>query len=113
MTVALGRRYRGHIARHRRGTRRHNNRSVGITTHHAAIDTVQIIGAIASERSQRPVDLVEQRLHLRRVIDVLRRERGGDDLARVGVDADVQLAPRSADLRAVLFAQSLARTAQL
>ncbi len=46
------------------------------------------------------------------VVDVLGRQRRRDDLAGVGVHANVRLAPRPARLGAVLLDQPLARAAR-
>ena len=55
MAVALCGIGRSRRARHRRGSGRHNNRSGRIALQDGTIDAVLIIGAIARERGQGPV----------------------------------------------------------
>jgi hypothetical protein len=52
-----------------------------------------IIRAVAGERGHGPFDLVEQWAYLGRIINIVRRQRSGDNLARVSVHADMQLPP--------------------
>jgi hypothetical protein len=75
------------------------------------INTVLIVGPIASERGQRAGDLVEQRADLSAVIDIFRGQRRGHDLTGAGIDAEMQFAPGAAGLDAVLLNQPLARAA--
>ena len=69
--------------------------------------------AVAGERSDGIVNLVEQGSDLRGVIEMIGCQRRRADAARVGIDTDVQFAPRPAPARAVSFDQPLASTAQL
>src|SRR3954462_568578 len=79
----------------------------------AGVDAVLIIGPVTDERGDRAVYLVQQRTDLRAVIDVVGGQRGRHDLARVGISAEVHLAPGPARAGAVLLDQPLARAAQL
>src|SRR3984885_6219790 len=76
-------------------------------------DLILIVGAVGSEGSDGIGDLVEQSVSHRSILDILPGHRDGDDLAAGGIAADMQLAPRSAAGRAVLFDQPFASAAQL
>jgi hypothetical protein len=60
---------------------------------HGAVEVVLIIRAVAGERGRGPFDLVEQWAGLGRIIDIVHRQCGGDNLARFSVHADMQLPP--------------------
>ena len=79
---------------------------------HAGVNAVLAISAVGGERGHHARDLVEQGADLGAVADLLGRERGGDDLAALGIQADMQFSPGPARLGAVLFQQPLARAAQ-
>jgi hypothetical protein len=81
------------LAQHCGGPWWHDDLGVRITVDHGAVDVVLIIRAVAGERGHGPFDLVEQWAYLGRIIDIVRRQRGGDNLARVSVHADMQLPP--------------------
>ena len=66
-----------------------------------------VASAVTDEAGHRRRHLVEQRADLGAVADILGRERGCDDLAGAGVQADVQFAPRPTRFRAVLLNQPL------
>src|SRR5438132_1652998 len=70
-----------------------------------AVDAVLVVCAIAGERGDGTINLVEQATDLRAVIDIIGGQCRGDDPPRVGIDADVQFAPRPAPARAVLLDQ--------
>jgi hypothetical protein len=70
-------------------------------------------GPIAGERGQRIGDLVEQRADLRAIVHLFAGQRRGHDLAGVGMDTEMELAPGAAGLGAMFLNQPLARTAQL
>jgi hypothetical protein len=78
-----------------------------------AVDAVLVVCAVADDRSDGIVNLVEHGTDLRAVIEIIGCQRRRDDAARVGIDTDVQFAPRPAPARAVFFDQPLASTAQL
>src|SRR5215469_11857825 len=59
-----------------------------------AVDAVPIVRSIAGERSDGIVNLVQQGSDLRAVIQIIGGQRRRDDSARVGIDTDVQFAPR-------------------
>src|SRR5215213_6898023 len=71
MLVALGRRGLGRLAEHGAGTRWHDNRRLGMACSDTAVDTFLIIPAVAGERGDRSVYLVEQGTDLRAVIGML------------------------------------------
>ncbi|NKJ40330.1 hypothetical protein FHT28_007096, partial [Rhizobium sp. SG570] len=54
-----------------------------------------VIGAVGRELSDRRIDLVKQRLHLRGVAGILVGHDVSDDLAAVGIQRQVQFAPVS------------------
>jgi hypothetical protein len=76
-------------------------------------DLVLIVDAVGGEGSDGTGDLVEQSASHRGIVDILPGHRDGDDLAAVGVDADMQLPPRAAAGRSVLFDQPFAGSAKL
>src|SRR3954468_18535287 len=84
-------------------TRRHDDRGFGMTGSDRAVDAVLVVCAIAGERGDGTIDLVEQGTDLRAVIDIIAAQCRRNDLARVGIDADVQFAPRPAPAGAVLL----------
>ena len=71
------------------------------------------IGAVAHERRWRIVQLLQQWLDMRCVIDFLVRQIESDDLVTVGVDADMKLAPGSAFRSLVFFEQPFAHSTKL
>ncbi len=103
----------GRLARYRRGARRHDHGRVGMTRGDVGVDAFLIVSAVPHDRGYSSRDLVEQAIDLGTVVHLLSRERGGDDLTRFGIEADVQLAPRPARAGAVFLDQPLARPTQL
>ena len=89
----------------------HNNNCLGIPVSDSGVDTGLIIGAIAGERGRRAPDLIEQGIDLRGVVNIFVGQCRRHDPARIGVGADVQLAPGSAPARAMVLDQPLAGTA--
>src|SRR3954449_12520268 len=63
----------------------------GVALGDAGVTTVLVVSAIARERGHRPRHLVEQGTGLGAVIHVGGGQRGGDDLAGVGVHAEMQM----------------------
>ena len=57
--------------------------------------------------------MTKQRADLRGVIHVVCRQIGRDDLARIGIQADMQLPPGTVGLGAVLLDQPLAGATEL
>src|SRR5205807_9096716 len=102
-TVTRCERRLGGLARHGTRTRWHDDRGIGMAGSDLAVDAVLVICAIAGERSDGTINLVEQGTDLRAVIDILGGQRRGDDPTRVGIDADVQFAPRPAPARTMLL----------
>src|SRR5882724_8119904 len=105
MPVTRSGRSIGGLTWNRTRTRRHDDRGFGMTGSDRAVDAVLVVCAIAGERGDGTIDLVEQGTDLRAVIDIIGGQRRGDDPPRVGIDADVQFAPRPAPARAVLLDQ--------
>src|SRR5215211_953010 len=113
MLVALRRRGLGRRARHGAGTRRHDDRRLGMARGDTAVNTLLIIRAVAGERRDNSVYLVEQGTNLRAVIDIVGGQLRRNDLPSVGVHAEVELSPGPARAGAVLLDQPLARATQL
>src|SRR5918993_4579476 len=113
MLVALRRRGLGRLARHRAGTRRHDDRRLGMARGDTAVDTLLIIRAVAGERGDRSVYLVEQGTNLGAIVGILVGQLRRNDLPSVGVHGEVHLAPGPALAGAVLLHQPLARATQL
>ena len=100
------------LAWHGGGAWWHDDRGIRMAFGNDAIDIVSVIGAVASKRSDRTRDLIEQRGDLRTVVDIVGGQFRSHDLASAGVYANVQLAPRTSRSRAVLLDQPLAAAAQ-
>ena len=93
MPVTRSGRCIGGLARNCIRTRWHDDRGLGMTDSDRAVDAVLVVCAIAGERSDGIVNLVEQGTDLRAVIDIIGGQRRRDDPTGVGIDADVQFAP--------------------
>ena len=113
MAVALRGCRLGRLARHGRGTRRHDDRRFRMALGDHGGHAVLVVSAIGGERRRRCRHLVEQGADRGTVVHLLRGQHRRDDLAGVGVHADVQPAPGPARLGAVLLDQPLARAAEL
>jgi hypothetical protein len=77
-----------------------------------AVDTLLIIRAVAGERGDRSVDLVEQGTDLRAIIGIPVGQHRRDDLPGVGFHTEVQLSPGPARASAVLLDQPFAGPTQ-
>jgi hypothetical protein len=71
-----------------------------------------VVRAVRRERGHCCHHLVEQGANLRPVIDVVGGQRRRDNLASLGVHADVQLPPGPVRFGAMLLQQPLARAAE-
>src|SRR5271170_499271 len=80
-------------------TRWHNDRRIGMAGSDLAVDAILVVCTIAGQRSDGIINLVEQGTDLRAVIDIIGGQRRRDDPAGVGIDTDVQFAPRPAPAR--------------
>ena len=69
---------------------------------------IAIIRAVRQYRGNRAIDLVEQRADQGSIALVRGGQLGGQDVAAVGIDGEVQPAPAPARLAAVLLLQPLA-----
>ena len=76
------------------------------------VDIVPIVRSIAGKRRDRSRNLLKQGTDLRAVIGILAGQLGGDDLSRVGVDADMELPPGPTRLGGVLLDQPLTLSAE-
>ena len=77
------------------------------------VDIVPIVRSIASKRRNRSGNLLEQGADLRAVIDILAGQLGGDDLSRVGIDADMELSPGRTRPGGMLLDEPLTGTVEL
>jgi hypothetical protein len=84
-----------------------------MTLEDGVIDAFLVIRPITGEGGDRPVDLLEQRANLGGIIRLRAGQHRRDDLARVGIDPEVQGAPGPTRFRAMLLAQPFARATQL
>src|SRR5436305_6931192 len=100
MPVTRSGRILGRLARNGTRTRWHNDRCIGMAGSDLAVDAVLVVCTIAGQRSDGIINLVEQGTDLRAVIDIIGGQRRRDDPAGVGIDTDVQFAPRPASVRA-------------
>lgn len=80
---------------------------------HGVIGWGAIVSSIGSELADLPVDLVEQLLKLRGSAGHLLCQVMSNDLATVGVNSQMQLAPATPGLRSVLSFQPLASAIDL
>ena len=78
----------------------------------SAVDASLIVGAITGEGGEWTCDLIEQGPDLRAIIDIAGRQFRREDLAGLGVHAEVQLAPGATCASAVLLDQPFAGPAQ-
>src|SRR6185369_6535057 len=78
MPVTRSGRRIGGLARNRTRTRWHDDRGFGMTGSDLAVDGVLVVCAIAGERGDGTIDLVEQGTDLRAVIDIIGGQRRGD-----------------------------------
>src|SRR5271170_7715816 len=113
MPVTRSGRILGRLARHATRTRRHNDRRIGMAGSDLVVDAALVVCTIAGQRSDGIINLVEQGTDLRAVIDIIGGQRRRDDPAGVGIDTDVQSAPRPAPARTVLLDQPFAGARQL
>lgn len=68
-----------------------------------------VIGAIGGEPSDWTIDLIEKWAHLRGVASILVGHYVGDDLATIGIQCQMQLAPTATGPGAMFLLQPLAR----
>lgn len=98
----------GRLARYFRGPRRHNDRRVGMMLGDRGLNAELLVCAVSDERRY----LVEQGGSSTNVVNLLGRLSRRDNLAGVGVHADVQLLPKVANFSAVSSQMPLARPAE-
>src|SRR5207248_2934381 len=108
MPVTRSGRILGRLARNGTRTRWHNDRCIGMAGSDLAVDAVLVVCTIAGQRSDGSVNLVEQGTDLRAVIDIIGSQGRRDDPTGVGIDTDVQFAPRPAPARTVILDQPFA-----
>ena len=113
VSVTLCRGGPGGRTRHRGCSRRHVDSGIRITLGDRLADLVLIVGAVSGEGRNGIGELVEQCGSPRGIVDIFLGQRDRNDLAALGIDADMQLAPRSAAGRSMLFNQPFAGPAEL
>src|SRR3954451_16761058 len=91
----------------------HDDGRFGVTLGDAGVDAVLVVSAITRERGHRSRHLVEQGANLGAIIGIMGGQHRGDDLAGVGVHAEMELSPRPPRAGAMLLDQPLAGPAQL
>jgi hypothetical protein len=101
MPVALG--GRGGLTRHRARARWHNDGRLGMALGDRRVHVLPVIAAVAGERGDHTLDLIEQRPDLGAIVRLAAGQLHRFDLAGGGVHAQVQLAPGTAFLGAVLL----------
>ena len=84
-----------------------------MTLGHSRRNALLVVGAVGGEGGHGSRDLVEQGADLGAIVPFFVGQRRGDDLAGVGIHADVQLAPGPARLGSMLLDQPLAGPAEL
>jgi len=84
-----------------------------VTLRNGIVGRLSVIRAISSDLNNLLFDLVKQWPHLGRVIDVLLRQYGSNDLTSASIHRQVQLSPATTRLLAMLFKQPFARTKDL
>src|SRR3954470_24599385 len=103
MSVALRRCGLRGFAGHRIRARWYDHGCVGMPRGDLGVDIVPVVRAIAAERRDRPLDLVEQGTDLPAVVSVLVGQHRRDDPTRVGVRGEMQLAPATTPRAAMLL----------
>src|SRR5271165_690155 len=110
MPVSLRGRSLGRLARHCTRTRWHNHSRIGMAFGDLAIDAILVVRTVGGERGDGTVDLIKQGADLRAVIDIVGSQRRRDNPPSVGINTDVQFAPRPAPAHPVRLDQPLAGT---
>src|SRR3954453_1154618 len=98
------------LAWHGAGTRRHDDRRLGMARGNIAVNTFLIIRAVAGQRRDRAVGLVEQGPGLPAIIGLLVGQYRRDDPPSAGIHADVELPPGPTLACSILPGQPLAST---
>src|SRR4051794_25947367 len=83
----------GRRAGHGGRARWHDDGRFGVALGDAGVNTVLVVRAVARNRGDLAVHLVEQGTNLRAVIHVVGGQRGRHDLARVSIHPEVHLPP--------------------
>src|SRR3954454_17566007 len=96
-------------ARHGRGTGRddHCRGRVRLTLGHGAVNGFAVVGAIGGDRGDGAGDLIEQRADQGGVTLLDGGQLGGQDLAAVGIDREMEFAPGPLATLAMLLGQPL------
>ncbi len=111
--IPLGRSGRCGWSRHGCLAWRNEDSDVRILDANGVENMGSIVCSAARGRSWRIVQLLQQWLDMRSVLNVLVGQVKGDDLTIIGVDADMKFAPGLALRGSVFFKQSFARSTKL
>ncbi len=113
MAVALCRSGLGRATQNRAGPRWHDDGSIRIMFGDGLVNPVLIVIAVGGEGGNGIGNLTEQPANHRGIVDFLPGHLDRDDLAAIGIDANVQLASGPAAGRAVLFDRPFVGSAEL
>src|SRR4051794_14771928 len=91
----------------------HRHRGIGLTLSHGAVDGLAVVGPVGRHRPEGTGDLVEQRADLGGIPLLVARQLGREDLARAGINGQVEFAPGPLAPLAVLLDHPLARAVDL
>src|SRR5208282_2835638 len=111
--IPLGRNGRCGWSEHGSLAWRNDESDVRISDANGVENLGSIVRSVAHERSWRIVQLLQQWLDIRSVVDFLVGQVKGDDLTIVGVDANMKFAPGPALRGSVFFEQPFARSTKL
>src|SRR5208337_2056861 len=112
MPIALGRRCCSSGSSYGPLARRNDESGAWVSGHNGVENGSPITSAIGHERGRRLVQLLQQGLDMRGIVDVLVGQIKCHDLAGAGVNANMKLSPSAAMGRPVLFKQPFAGAAQ-
>src|SRR5215213_4440635 len=86
----------------------HRHRWIRLTLRHGAVNGLAVVGPVGRHRPEGTGDLLEQRADLGGVALLVARQLGREDLARAGINGQVELAPGPLAPLAVLLDPPLA-----
>ena len=90
-----------------------NDRRFWVTLGNNAIDNLAVVRAICRHRRHVSIDLIKEVWQFPDVANIIRRQFHRDDLMRVGVDTEMQLAPSPSRSDAVFLIEPFALAVNL
>src|SRR3954470_16269383 len=95
VAIALALRVRLPCARHCRRTWRDDDvrQRIGLAAGDSLVHGLAVVRAVGRHGRDLALDLPEQRRHLTGIIDSIVGQHAGDELAGIGIDGDMELAP--------------------